>query len=88
MILPVVLCLFQLSGVERYAVHFVESTQNFVTEEELEIDEVVFISTSRALQSIFIPISLSTLSWSSARREGQGGGGGDFGLGPQTNDGR
>ena len=63
-ILPVALCLFQLSGVERYAVHFVESTQNFVTEEELEIDEVVFISTSRALQSIFIPISLSTLTWS------------------------
>ena len=31
--------LFQLSGVERYAVHFLEATQTFANE-ELEIDAV------------------------------------------------
>ena len=37
-------CLFQLSSVERYAVHFVESSYNFVTAERLDRDQVCNIS--------------------------------------------
>ena len=40
-LMSVYLCFaFQLSSVERYAVHFVESSYSFVTAEQLDLDEV------------------------------------------------